>query len=64
MNERELNLKAAMYTGMVLVAMVCVGLLLYCFPAMFVIILVGCGVFVFVSFIFLMIKIGLSGLRN
>jgi hypothetical protein len=56
MNERELNLKAAMYTGMVLVAIVCLVILLNYYPIIVVIFLVGCGLFCFASIFFLMIR--------
>jgi fatty acid desaturase len=56
MSERELNLKAAIYTGMALVAIVCLVILLNYYPIIFPIILIGLGLFVFVSVFFLIIR--------
>jgi uncharacterized membrane protein YesL len=56
----ELNLKAAMYTGMVLVGILCVALLVYCYPIIFPITLIGCVAFLIVSTIFLFVRLNLE----
>jgi len=56
MTEKEINLKAAMYTGMFLVAVICIVLLQYCYPMIFPIVLVTAGLFVLISFVFLIMK--------
>lgn len=57
MTDREIiNLKAAMYTGIVLVVAICIVILQYCYPMIFPIVLVTTGLFVLLSFVFLVIK--------
>ena len=56
MTNRELNLKAAFYTGIFLVAVICIVILQYCYPMIFPIVLVTAGLFVLLSFVFLVIK--------
>jgi hypothetical protein len=56
----ELNLKAGMYTGMVLVGIVCLVLLMYCYPMIFPLIMVASALFIVVSFIFLIVRLLIS----
>lgn len=56
MTDQELNLKAVMYTGMVLVAIVCLILLINSYPIIFPIMMVGAGLFVITTGIFVVVK--------